>query len=422
MSLFLFFTDLVDKRIVDPTGHEIVGRLADLIVPLGEPYPKVSALVLRRRRFGPPARLPIEAICDITAPTLVLSNGGVDALKPLEVASREVLLRGEILDHQIVDTFGCKVVRVNDIHFVTANGELRMAHVDIGFRGLMRRMGWERIMDKATQWLFEHKISDRFISWKYVQPLSAASPGQPLKLNVGQKDLSRLHPADLAEIIEDLSVYERSSLLRTLDNESAAEALSETEPEKQVAMIEAIGPKRAAALLEEMPPDRAVDLLQDLPDDRVHALLRALTTDKRIELTNLLRHHEKTVGGLMATDYLACPPATAAEEAIRHLQGHAEEVDFCHYVYVLAEDGCLLGVVSLRDLLTAQPRQPLSEIMTTRVVTVRPRQWHTTALDLFLKYGFDALPVVQHRKGGKMLGIVTFHDAVKAGAMPARRR
>ena len=421
MSMFLFFSDLLGQKIVDAKRNETVGKLCDIIVPLGEPYPKVVSIVARRGLFGQRVRVPFDQIQDITVSPILVKNGGRDTFKPPVVSGSEIMLKEEVLDQQIVDTFGCKVLRVNDLHFLKANSELRVAHVDIGFRGLVRRMGWERIVDRLTQLLFDYKLADHFISWKYVQPLSTLSPGQTLKLNVGQSGLSQLHPADLAEVIEDLSIYQRTSLLRALDPEAAAEALSEAEPQMQVAAIEGMSKERAATILEEMPPDSAVDLLQDLPKEDADELLKALPAEKRTELLNLLSHHENTAGGMMTTNYLACSPAFTAEQAMSYLRSHAKTAELVDYIYVVAEDGALLGVVSIRELITAERGRRLADLMTSRMISVRPKQRHSTVLDIFLKYGFTALPVVQS-KGNKMLGIITFHDVAKAAALEAKWR
>ena len=421
MSMFLFFSGLLGKKIVDAKRNETAGKICDLIVPLGEPYPKVVSVVARRGLFGQRVRIPFEQIQDITADPLVVKNGSLDTLKPAAVSGSEIMLKEEVLDQQIVDTFGCKVLRVNDLHFLKANNELRVAHVDIGFRGLVRRMGWERTVDKLTQLLFDYKLADHFISWKYVQPLSTLSPGQTLKLNVSQGNLSHLHPADLAEVIEDLSIYQRTSLLRALDPEAAAEALNETEPEMQVTAIEGMSNERAATILDEMPLDSVVDLLQDLPKEKADELLTALPMEKRTALVNLLSHHESTAGGFMTTNYLACAPGFTVEQAMSYLRSHAKTAELVGYIYVVADDGTLLGVVSIRDLLPAERGQRLADLMTSRVISVRPKQRHSTILDLFLKYGFTALPVVQS-KGSKMLGIITFHDVAKAAAVEAKWR
>ena len=162
------------------------------------------------------------------------------------------------MDKQIVDTFGAKVVRVNDLHFLRVDSRLRLVHVDVGFRGLMRRVGWEKMVDQALRWLFSYVLPNQFISWKYVQLLSGSDL---LHLSVSQKKLSHLHPADLADIIEDLSGRERSAIFHALDAETAAEALEEIDPKIQKALIETISVEKASDIVEEMSPSDAADLL-----------------------------------------------------------------------------------------------------------------------------------------------------------------
>ena len=221
------------------------------------------------------------------------------------------------MDKQIVDTFGAKVVRVNDLHFLRIDSRLRLVHVDVGFRGLMRRVGWEKGVDQALRLLFSYDLPNQFISWKYVQVLPGSDP---LKLSVSQKKLSHLHPADLADIMEDLSGRERSAIFHALDTETAAEALEEIEPKIQRELIETIPVEKASDIVEEMSPSDAADLLGDLPEEKAEEILGGMEQEKAEDLRELLVHAVETAGGLMTTAYLSLPPEMAVEQAISRLR------------------------------------------------------------------------------------------------------
>src|SRR3972149_5857571 len=195
---FYFFSDFLNRGVYN-VSRQSAGKITDLVAERAEPYPMIIGMMVRTR--GRKMYLPWEKITQIE-PRLTLSE---EELLDLNASLPErdiILLREEVMDKQIVDTFGAKVVRVNDLHFLRVDSRLRLVHVDVGFRGLMRRVGWEKLMDQALNWLFSYNLPNQFISWKYVQLLSGSDL---LQLSVSQKKLSHLHPADLADIIEDLS-------------------------------------------------------------------------------------------------------------------------------------------------------------------------------------------------------------------------
>src|SRR4030043_915131 len=207
---FYFFSDFLNQRVYNPS-HQRVGRISDLVAERVEPYPMIIGMMIRMRRRN--RYLPWEKIIQIE-PQLTLSEEELLDLKATLPEKELILLREEVMDKQIVDTFGAKVGRGNDLHFLRVDSRLRLVHVDVGFRGLMRRGGWEKVVDQALRWLFSYVLPNQFISWKYVQLLSGSGL---LHLSVSQKKLSHLHPADLADIMEDLSGRERSAIFHALD-------------------------------------------------------------------------------------------------------------------------------------------------------------------------------------------------------------
>jgi len=281
---FYFFSEFLNRRVCRSSGHR-AGKISDLVVEKTEPYPMVIGMVVRTGGRQKKFYLPWEKI-DRVEPEIILSQDDLQAYDRSPPAENFVLLREEVMDRQIVDTFGAKVVRVNDLHFLRMDSRLRLVHVDVGFRGLMRRVGWERGMDQVLHWLFSYELPNQFISWKYVQLLSGSDL---LHLSVSQKKLSHLHPADLADIIEDLSGRERSAMFHALDTETAADALEEIDdPKIQKALIETISVEKASDIVEEMSQSDAADLLADLPKDRANEILEGMEEENAEDLRELL--------------------------------------------------------------------------------------------------------------------------------------
>ncbi len=400
---FYFFSDFLNRRVFNPSGQKL-GKISDLVAERADPYPMIIGMVIRRK--GKKFYLAWEKILQIE-PTITLSEDELILPKPSLPSQDLFLLQEEVMDKQIVDTFGAKVVRVNDLHFLRVDSRLRLVHVDVGFRGLMRRVGWEKGVDQALQWLFSYNLPNQFISWKYVQLLSGSDL---LQLCVSQKKLSHLHPADLADIIEDLSGRERSAIFHALDTETAADALEEIDPKIQKALMEMIPLEKASDIVEEMSPSEAADLLADLPEERAEEILEGMEQEKAEDLRELLVHADETAGGLMTTAYLSLTPGVTVETAIARLKAEAEHLDIIDYVYVANEEEILMGVVSIRDLLTAQSHQPLSEILAPRLVSVKPDEDQNEVVEAFAKYGFRALPVVDEE--GRLKGVIGFRSVL----------
>jgi sporulation protein YlmC with PRC-barrel domain len=268
---FLFFSELLGRPVRSADGA-LLGRTADLKVRLGELYPKAGTLAVRRRSERTASGLDWGQVQVLGEKAVVLRPGAEARLSPLEVGAEEILLREDLLDKQVVDTHGARIERVNDVHLLFVHGELRLAHVDFGIRGILRRLGWLRPVDALADWLFGGRIGERLAPWKYVQPL-ASDPKRNLKLNVTLRRLHELHPSDIADIIEELDRANRSSVFRALDTETAAETLQEVDPKLQLSLIETAPPEKASDILESMEPDEAKDFLAELPGDKMETLI-----------------------------------------------------------------------------------------------------------------------------------------------------
>ncbi len=403
---FYFLSDFLNRKVYNPSGQRM-GRISDIVATRSEPYPMIVGLAVRAGRRKERYYLPWEKIFQIE-PQISFPEQDLCSLLKSFAGKDLVLLREEVMDKQIVDTFGAKVVRVNDLHFLRIDSHLRLVHVDVGFRGLMRRVGWEKGMDRILHWLFSYTLPNQFISWKYVQLLSGSDL---LKLSVSQEKLSHLHPADLADIIEDLSGRERSAIFHALDTETAAETLEEIDPKIQKALIETIPVEKASDIVEEMSPSDAADLLADLPGERAEEILEEMEQEKAEDLRELLVHPEEAAGGLMTTSYLSLPPEVTVEAAIARLKAEAPNLDIVDYIYVVDAEEVLQGVVSIRDLLTAQSHQPISQSQAPRVVSVRLDEHQNEVVETFVKYGFRAIPVVD--EGNHLKGVIGFRSVLE---------
>jgi CBS domain-containing protein/sporulation protein YlmC with PRC-barrel domain len=415
MALFgeLFLSDVIKKGVFDPKG-DIIGRVKDLIVVKGNPLPEISAIIVQRK--GHLYIIKWTAI-NIFNKRIISSFLYADALQDYSYPKEDLLAVRDILDKQIVDANGAKVVRVNDIKLEGYNGIALLVAVDVGMRGILRRLGVENRSEDVLRF-FNSELSYNLISWNYLQPLRPEL--KAITLTVPRQMLSELHPADLAELISQVSREEGANLFKDLDIETAADALSELKPERQAEIINSIDTEKAADILEEMQPDEAADVLSDLPTEKAKEILEAIDKEEADDIQELLGHEEDTAGGLMTNIFIAYPPDLTVAEAISRFKKDAEEIEAVYYIYIVNEKEKLVGVTSLRDLLLAGTEQKLSEIMETKLKTVSPETDDMVAAEIISKYNIVALPVVD--ADNILLGIVSVDDVIDIILPPAAKR
>ena len=402
----LYLSQVRGRKVWDAWSRP-VGRCADILVGnLEQPFPPVVALVLKDH--GAPAHLiPAEQISELF-PEVVLRVPR-EEITPY-TPHGEVLPLGErVLDRQVVDTEGRRVVRVNDLQIARVNDHFCLTGVDVGGRGLLRRLGVERPAVALARRL-RRRLPESVIPWEDVAPLQH---GDPLRLRISRERISRLPPADIAAILNDLDRRTGQALLSRLDNETLADTLEESPPEVQVAALSQLAPERAADILEEMGPDEAADLLADLPTETSARLLDLMEDEDAEDVQALLGYPEDSAGGIMTTEFAWVPVGLRASEALDHLRRSpdAQDDEAMYYVYILDPERRLRGVVSLRDLVMAPPDRPLDEEAEESPVTVDPYASQKDVAYLMAKYDLLAVPVVDSRTG-EMLGIVTVDDAV----------
>lgn len=422
---FLFLSSLLGKRVVDAHGA-FVGHLSDLAVSLASTFPPVIAFVAERGRWDPfPLTGRWSDVVEIAGEVIRLSVG-MQALTPAKPDdSGEILLREVLLDKQIVDMSGAKVVRVNDLHFLRLGScDLRLVHVDVGTRGLVRRLGWDGLIDGLVRRLLpraHYLTAERLIRWQYVQPMSLDDRTHAIRLSVMQKQLAELHPADIADILTDLDSHERATVFRALDAETAADALAEVEdPRIQTQLLETVTPDEAADILEEMQPDEAADLLNELPQEQSTVLLHKMEAEEADDVRELLTYAPDTAGGMMTTELVAVSSDLSVEDTFARLRALALEVEAIYYVFVIDPEGRLVGVLSLRQLILAQPGLPVREVMIEDPVRVHHTDSHDSVAQIVEKYDLLALPVVDD--GDILIGMITVDDVLSHIAKQAWKR
>jgi magnesium transporter len=403
---FRFLSSIIGRPVRGADGARL-GRLADLVVATGEQYPPVESLVLKgaegRRQY------PWSAVERLGDRGLTLRADAVASTPPEQPLADRIPLVEEILDKQIVDVHDAKLVRVNDLHFLELKGQLRVAHVDVGLRGLIRRMGWEPLVDRILKLVrpnAPYLKADQLVSWKLVQPLDQ-SAGK-VRLEVAQRLLATLHPADLAEIMEDLGRDQRTVLLQRLDVETAAEALEEASPELAAQLLEEVPPEQAADILEEMAPDEAADVLSDLPGETRDEVLAAMERPEAREVEALLAYPGDTAGGLMTPDRIQLGPERTIADAIAELRRRDEELPLVYEIFVADAEGRLLGICTLRDLVLREASTRLGAIMREPPATLGVRDRLREVAGAAAKYNLVSVPVVD--EAGVLQGMVTVDD------------
>ena len=400
-----YLSNILGMRVLD-RKQAVVGSIADLEVATGEKFPVVVAVLVKTQRGLTRVAWHNVRGLGITECTLKLADAELQPNFKLEDTS--MLLLNHVLDKQIVDIHGAKVVRVNDIELAESHGQLRVIAADTGIRSFMRRAGFAWLIHVVERGR-HHKIGEDSIPWSFVEPLGRDV--RSVQVRATWKELSKLHPSDLADIVDDLDFNERDALFKALNDEQAADTLAELEDDKvKVTILERLGVARAADILEEMDPDDAADILQDTLAETQEAMLQEMDPEERQDVRELLAYDEDTAGGLMTNDYLEIRQEMSAEQVIELLRREVPDTETIYYLYVTDDDGHLAGVLSLRALIVAQPGTTVADIMQKRTVSVFVDDPKGKVAEIIDKYSYLALPVVDHE--GVLQGIVTVDDVL----------
>jgi len=390
----IFLASILDRPVQGRTG-EVIGRLDDLIVRMDAQYPLIGGLIVRdgRRRFFVPGRL----LQDLNG-TAKLASSTVD-LQAFNRRDGEVLLRQDVLDHQLIDVSGRRIVRVNDVQLARLEGGFRVVGIDISPQALLRRLGPRAFASRI--------VGRQIIDWTDAQYLATATPVQ---LKVSYDRLADLNPVDLARIVDALSYRESAEILSALDNETAAETLEEVSDERVADLLEGMDQERAADILEEMTPAAAADALEDLADDVAEQLLARMEPEEAADVQVHLAYDEDSVGRIMTTDFVSVPAGSTVGDTLTAVRSLEEVPDPLLAVYVVDGAGALLGLVRLRMLILSDPATPVSEVLDGDLPTVLPEDQAEDAARVLAEYNLLAVPVLDPER--RMLGVVTVDDAL----------
>jgi CBS domain-containing protein/sporulation protein YlmC with PRC-barrel domain len=404
----LALSELIGAPVYDPSGTSPVGKVREVaLVPQEDPS-SVAAFVVKTREGE--RLLGIKSVESI--------NGGVRAVSLAadwtQYASGEgmLLLERDLLDQQIIDVFGRKVVRVNDIDIHKEIGPehviLKLGGVDVGARGAMRRLLKGVVPLSALRAMMD-KVPPRLIPWEFVD-LIETDPARRVKLKISLDRLAKLHPADIADIVEELAPAEREAVFETLDEGVAAETLEELDPKLQVKVLSALDSDRAADIVEEMDPDAAADVLAEMPPEATEEILTEMAPEERAEVAELMSFEEDTAAGRMTTEYMALKPGARVADAIEMLRNFEGGLESVSTIYIIGDREKLLGHVPLAKIVLAKPETPLMMLSTGHMPTIHPGADEKEVAELFDKYNLLTLPVIDD--DGVLTGVITADDVI----------
>ncbi len=402
----LFFTELAGLPVFD-LKHRRIGRVRDAaIVPLIHPARIDRYLVGGAGSSWLSVRY--DQIATISLDGIQLSN---EKLYPYHSDEYMLRIQRDLLDQQIIDVNGRKVVRVNDVTFEVRRDEresLAVLEVDVGVRSIFRRLMQGAAPARLVRTL-QSRIPPNSIRWEFCN-IVEADPQRRLRLNISHDKLENMHPADLADIVEELSPADREAIIGTIDSEVAADALSEIDPKMQASILEALEPEVAADIVDEMAPDQAADALGELEDETSAEILEEMETEPVSEVKELLEYDEDTAGGMMNTEAIVLKQSTTLAEAMAQLRKHEDLLENTHVLFLSDDAGHVTAQVPLARLFLADGGTQLKELATGRLISTRPDETQKRVTELFDKYNLLALPVLG--EDGSLAGVITADDVI----------
>lgn len=405
----LHATEVLGAQAFDSSGN-FVGRVKELFIEPADQPSRISRLLLSRGQFRPiVARHDQIASVDPGRVRLTTDESALELYHPNEAW---LAVGKDLLDQQIIDTNGRKVVRVNDIDLTdqktNGNVELRVTHVDIGIAAAVRRL-LQGLVPPMTIRRIQEKLPVRNIRWEFVN-LIEPDPLRRVKLRMTSEKLAGLHPADLAEIMEELSPDERQSIVNSLDEETAAEAIAELDKRLQTQVVEKMDSEKAADIIEEMSPDEAADIIQGLEPEKSKEVLEEMEHREAHEVEELMRFAENTAGGMMTTEFVVVGEDATRGEVLDYIRFHEIAADQLDNIVLINRDAVLAGTVPVARLLLADSEVRLADIKFEPLVSVKPEENENDVFELFDKYNLRSLTVVDDKN--MPIGAITVDDVV----------
>jgi sporulation protein YlmC with PRC-barrel domain len=402
---YLFLTQVVDKNVQTETGTRI-GKLKDFVFNDDPHYAEVTSLVVGRSFGRPPLNVPWSHVVNVGTEKTIIREPPEGQYPEFKDEEDQLLLRDKILDKKVLDTKGFDVEVVYDIQLLFVEGKLFITGADVSRHALMRRLGLGRVAKS----LLEHEPKERLIPWRYVQPIGPdlTSTQGDVKLTVAKEGLRDIHPEDVADILEELSREDRIHVFNALDSQSAADALEATEPRVQREILASTNTQRTVEIFSHMSPVQIADIISILPRDNAEASLRLLTGGLASKVNQLLTQHDVPASILAMHCFLGFPSDLTVDDAFVRFRKEAPGCDVTMYIYVVDSEQHIRGVIDIKELLQADPKDRLEKIMTRNIITVAPTTMRGDVEALFLKYHFRAIPVVD--ASNKILGVVREKD------------
>jgi CBS domain-containing protein len=406
----IFFTELENLPTFDAKG-EFLGRLTDMGVDPSQNALRVSSYLVKTPKKGLLC-ITYDQVQSISVRSI---QTRVEASEIRCYAPNESLMRvkKDVLDQQVIDVDHRKVVRVNDVDFdiqpSDGHSELRILAANVGVGAAIRRL-LQGLTAKHTIRVFAGLFPSKTIPWEFIN-LIESDPARRVRLRISYDRLAELHPADIADILEDLSRDEQKAVIESLDDETAAHALSEIPTRMQAALLESITTAKAADIVEEMPPDEAADVLQEMLPETSAGVLADMGTEEAADVRELLGFEENTAGALMTNEFVFVGEAATVEGAIAALRNFEGPLESIHQIYLLDSEAVLAGVVTLARILLAESSTPLKDLVAEPLIYVPSHADRRVVIDLFHKYNLVALPVVN--EPGYLLGVITADDVLE---------
>ena len=405
----LYVTELMGAKTYDSQGN-YVGKVREFFIEPAEQPNRIARYLLSRGRFQPLVARH-DQVASVAPGTLRL-NVSERLLEPYEPNEAWLAVQKDLLDQQIIDTSGRKVVRVNDVDLAEqkANGsvELRVTQVDVGLPGAVRRLFHGLAPQKFIRKM-QGQLPPRSIRWEFVN-LVEPDPLRRVKLRITHEKLEDLHPADLAEIIEELSAAERQGIIASLDEETAASVLAELDARLTTQIVEKLDPEKAADILEEMAPDAAADLLADLPKETSEELLEEMPGQEAADVRELLGFDPATAGGMMNSDLVYAGEEAQRDDLLRWLREQDLNLDQLDTIVLLDKAAQFSGTVPVARLLLAEPEQSLASLRTEPLLSLPPDAGAKEVFEIFDKYNLRMLTVVDEDK--RPIGTIAVDDVV----------
>jgi len=411
-KMFAYFSQLLNIDVVDKEDR-FIGRLYDVVVGEVQIYPKAVQLIIAKGLFRRKYAIVSWNLVKEVDYRVIQINLSLEEVKfGAFVNNREeLLLKRDMLDQQVVDTYNHNVIRVNDIHLLVVDKDLMVAHVDIGARGFIRRLGFEIILDGIVRFFNKNAAylhREKLVSWKNIQPLSINPVSKTIKLNFSQRQINDIHPADLSEIMLDLDHKHRLALFRTLDLDTKSAIFSLLDFPNQKSLLDDLSEKEAVEIISKMPSDEAADLLDDLPKKSVDKILSLIETPKGKRLSMLLGYKSESAGGLMTTEFFALPENLSVGQALDLIKLDTGKPDSVQFMFIVDNSGHLLGSTNLRRLITLDPKENILKAKFKKNIHIYPNDSVKEVAVLMDKYKMNVLPVVNEEN--ILEGIITVDD------------